>query len=212
MQKLLGVVRLRRDVRALSELQHRLLRGRPVAAGAGDQEPLVLRDQLALLQRVLDCAGQPGDVLAVQRRQRRDRARVARGVAPAPFDLRRADDHLVREVGLRALRLARDQPDGPVKAPRGLERQRSRALVADRDEEVRAARPQHELERLLGPAAGPRGVERGAAAGVEHAALREAPSGRYRAEPVRLGEDRAPGLLAVHGRSIAPRLLPRQAG
>ena len=47
-QQLLGLVRLGRDERALAELQRRLLRRRPVAAGARDHEALVARHRLAL--------------------------------------------------------------------------------------------------------------------------------------------------------------------
>ena len=42
-QKLLGLVRLGRDVGAFAQLQHGLLRRRPVAPGAGDEEALVPR-------------------------------------------------------------------------------------------------------------------------------------------------------------------------
>ena len=43
-QELLDPVRLGGEVRALAQLQRRLLGGRPVAAGAGDQPALVRRD------------------------------------------------------------------------------------------------------------------------------------------------------------------------
>ena len=97
-QELLEQVRLRRDVDALAQLQRRLLRGRPVAAGAGDHEALVLRDGQPLAGEPLgDGVRQPRDVLAAQRRERRDGAGVGGRVAVALLDLGRRDDHLVAE-------------------------------------------------------------------------------------------------------------------
>ena len=135
-QELLGLVRLGRDVRALAQLQHRLLRGRPVAPGAGDEPALVGADRLAVLERALDEARQAGDLLAVQRGDRRHRARVARRVAPALLDLRRRDDDLVGELAERAVRLAGHEPDRAFEGARGLERELRVALVADDDERV----------------------------------------------------------------------------
>ena len=94
-QQLLRLVRVRVDPRALAQLEHRLLRGRPVATGADDDHLLACGAADLRLQRLLDRARQPADLLAVQRGERRDRARVARRVAPRALDLRRADDHLV---------------------------------------------------------------------------------------------------------------------
>ena len=83
-QQLLGLVRLRGDVCALTQLEHGLLRGRPVAAGSRDEPALVVRDRKRRRgERLLDRLGQPRHVLAVQRGDRRDRRRVARRVAPA---------------------------------------------------------------------------------------------------------------------------------
>ena len=62
------MVRLGRDPGALAELQHRLLRGRPVAAGARDQPALVLETGSGSAGELLgDRIGKPRDVLAAQR-------------------------------------------------------------------------------------------------------------------------------------------------
>ena len=108
MQELLRLVRLGRDVRAFAELQDRLLGRRPVAPGACDDPALVVgHGQARPREDALDCVRKPRDVLAPQRCQARDGSRVARRVAPALLDLRRADDDLVARVGERALGRAR---------------------------------------------------------------------------------------------------------
>ena len=85
-------------IHALAQLQRRLLRGRPVAAGAGDQPALVRGDRQPLGGELLGHrVRQPRDVLAAQRRERRDRAGVAGRVAVALLDRRRGDDDLVAE-------------------------------------------------------------------------------------------------------------------
>ena len=58
-QELLGVVRAGRDPRALAELQHRLLRGRPVAARAGDEDLRLRRHRLGERERLLDRVREP---------------------------------------------------------------------------------------------------------------------------------------------------------
>ena len=70
-QELLGVVRVRADVRALAQLQHRLLRGRPVAARARDETIVVGdRDGPAQPSASSTAAGSHG-------RPRRGRAAIA---------------------------------------------------------------------------------------------------------------------------------------
>jgi hypothetical protein len=107
-QELLGVVRRRRDVRPLAELQHRLLRRRPVAAGADDHDPLLLGHvEPRPGQDLRDGVRQPRHIFAAQSRQSGDRARVASRVAPAPLDLGSSDDDLLAELPERAVRLPR---------------------------------------------------------------------------------------------------------
>ena len=91
-------------------------------------------------------------------------------MAPALLDLRGGDDDLVGELAERALRLAGHEPDRPVERTRSLEGQRRPALVAEHDEHVGLPRREHELQRLLRPAACLRRVKRGSAARVQHAA------------------------------------------
>src|SRR5207247_6056650 len=75
-QQLLRLVGLGGDERALAKLEDSLLRGRPVAAGAGDEEALVLRHRLARREGRLDRVRQPRDVLAAEGCDGRDRAGV----------------------------------------------------------------------------------------------------------------------------------------
>ena len=90
----------------------------------------------------LDRVGEPGDVLAVQRVQRRDCARVARGVTPRPLDLRRADDDLVDELRERRVGIAGHEPHVAAEGALGFDRQRGLALVRDADHDVgRRRRP-----------------------------------------------------------------------
>src|SRR5436189_155054 len=58
-EELLGVVRLGGDVSSLAQLEHGLLRRGPVAPRARDEEPLVVADRLAVLQRFLDGVREP---------------------------------------------------------------------------------------------------------------------------------------------------------
>ena len=117
MQELLRLVRLGRDPGALAQLQHRLVRGGQIPARARHEEPLLLPHLgQRRRERLLDRARQPRDVLPVQRSDRRDRAGVARGVAPALLDLRRADDDLVAELGDRPVRRPVTSHRGPRQA------------------------------------------------------------------------------------------------
>ena len=71
-QDLLRMVCLDGDVGTLTELERSFLRGRPVAARAGDEPALVLRDRLVFrLQLGRHCVRQPGDVLAQRARRAR---------------------------------------------------------------------------------------------------------------------------------------------
>src|SRR5918995_5044741 len=97
-EELLQLVRLGREVDALAQLQRCLLGRRPVAAGAYDQEAVVVARRQSLGgQRGRDGVRKPGDVLAPERRKGRDGARVGDGVAIALLDVRRGEDDLVAE-------------------------------------------------------------------------------------------------------------------
>ena len=148
-EQLLGVVDLRRDPGALVQLQPRLLRRRPLAAGPGDEDPRLPGRGLRERKRLLDRAREPLDVLAAQRSDRRDRAGVARRVAPRLLDLRRADDDLVGELGERRHGRAGDEPLRAGEGPRRLERERRLALVRDADHQVGVRRSEHGLERCI---------------------------------------------------------------
>ena len=201
MQELLGLVRRRGDPGALAQLQHRLVRGRELAARAGHEEPLlVAHERQVVRKRLLDGCRQPGDVFAEQGSDRRHRARVARGVAPARLDLRRADDNLVAELGDRPVGASGHEPAGTAPHASSFERERRLALVGDEHEQVGFAfRAQGELERLHGIAPGHRGVERRPAAGEEKPrVVREALVSRHLRQPFRLRSNRPPCLLAVH--------------
>ena len=206
MQELLRLVRLGRDPGALAQLQHRLVRGGQIPARPRHEETLLLPHLgQRSRQRLLDRARQPRDVLPVERSDRRDRARVARGVAPALLDLRRADDDLVAEVGDRPVLPSGHEPPRAAPGARGLERERRLALVRDAHEQVGLPlRTQHELERLHRVAPGlchsclGRVERRPAAREEEPRAVREAPVGRHLRQPLGLRGHRSSRLLAVH--------------
>ena len=149
-QELLGLVGDRVDPRALAQLERRLLRRRPVAARAGDEHTVLLERHGRLRELRLDRAGSQAIVVAVHRRERGDGAGVARRVAPRPLELRRADDHLVDELGERRGRRAGDEPHVAAERPLGRDRQLGLALVRDADEDVGPRRAQRGLERLNG--------------------------------------------------------------
>jgi hypothetical protein len=192
-EELLGLVCLGRDPRALAQLQHRLVCGCEIATRPRDEEPLLAADQGKIDRKPLrNRSRQPRDVLAVERGDRRDRACVARRVAPALLDLRRADDDLVAKLGDRPVRLPGDEPARPSPGTRRLERERRLALVRDDDEEIGVAfGPQDQLERLHRFPTGHRCVERGPAAGEEEPpALGEAAVRRHLRQPLGLCGDR----------------------
>jgi len=147
----------------------------------------VVERRLTVLERGLDGGREPAHVLAVERRERRDRAGVARRVAVAGLEPGRADDHLVDELRQRALGRAGDEPLGAAESPCGVERHVRRPLVADEDEQVGLGQ---RLERLHGAAARHRGVEGRPAAGEDGAPLGQPPAGRDAAQPLGLGEHR----------------------
>ena len=98
MEELLGVVRLRGDVRALAELEHGLEHGSPCRRpGTGDDEAVVLRDAerlgVELAEDLVRRARSTSSPL--ERAPGCDGARVARRVAVALLDLRRRDDDVV---------------------------------------------------------------------------------------------------------------------
>ena len=163
-QDLLGLVGRRVDPGTFAQLQRSLLRGRPVAAGADDEHARLVERLHRLTKRRLDGVRQPADVLAVERLQRGDGARVARCVAPRPLELRRADDNLVDELRKRRLGVAGHEPHISAERALGLHRQRRLALVRDAHHDVGRRRLQHRLERTDRPASRLRRMERRAAA------------------------------------------------
>ena len=182
-EQLLGVVRLRGDEAALAELQHRLLRGRPVAARAGDEPALVLGDrQRARRERVL--APRPGATRRPRRGARRAPRRRRCSSPCGTSSPRRSGVATTTSSQLRASGLSGFAGHEPALARRTRRTASSVsgvvALVADRDEHV-APRgwSSTSLERLHRPPAGLRGVERGAAAGEETSARREPPVRRH---------------------------------
>ena len=208
-QELLGLEREGIHPGSLPQLEGGLLRGRPVAPGADDQTRSCRKatgswSRASFRPRLRRCP----DLLAVQRLQRRDRARVARGVAPRPLELRRADDDLVDELGERRVGAARDEPHLTAERALGLHRQFGAPLVRDADHDVGARRVEHRLERLHRPPAGLRGVERRPAAGVDDGRpVRQPPVGRHAAQPLGLTVNRAVHLRAVHLRAVHLRTM-----
>ena len=112
-QQLLRLVRLGRDPGALAQLQHRLLRGRRAPAPRPPRGAL-LSSLRAAAQRAppRPRAGASRCPRRAAPRSRR-RRRVARGVAPARLDLRRADDDLVAQGRRAAVSLPGDEPARP---------------------------------------------------------------------------------------------------
>ena len=102
-EDLLGVVRLGGDVGALPELKHGLLRRRPVAAGADHDDAVPVAALEGVREHVVDGLAEPAHVLPAKRRERGHRRRVAGRVAIGLLDLGRGDDHLLGDVGDRAL-------------------------------------------------------------------------------------------------------------
>ena len=195
------------SVGAFAQLQRRLLRGRPVAAGAGDQPALVRRDGEPLGRELCgDRVGSQRDVLAAQRGERRDGARVARRVAVALLEPWGADDDLVAQRCERALRLPGHEPLRPGEGARRLDGQRRPALVADEDEQVGLGRCEHRLERLDAVARGLGGVERRAAADGGVAPGRQPAIGGHSGEPVGLREDRRPHLRSAVPSATRPSI------
>ena len=119
-QELLEPVRLGCDVDALAQLQRRLLRGRPVAAGAGDQEALVLGDRQALArEHAGDRVGEPArrPRRAAPRARRRRRCRTPCGSSsPRARASRRRPRRRARRAGSSAFPVTSQL--GPAKAPR----------------------------------------------------------------------------------------------
>ena len=148
-QELLRVVRLRGHGDALAQLQRRLLRGRPVAAGARRQPALVRRPAGSRSARARP-RPRPGatDVLAASAAIAATAQRVARGVAPALLDSGAATTTWSQRSAIGPSGFAGDEPLGRAEGPRRLERQGRVALVADEDEQVRRGRFLDEIERL----------------------------------------------------------------
>ena len=200
-EQLLRLVCLGRDERTFAQLEHGLLRRRPVAAGTCDEPAFVVGDGKRVGDGRRNRAGQPRDILASERRECRHRARVARGVAVALLHLGRRDEHLLAQQRDRTLRDGSHAPLGSRERACRLERQRRLPLVAEQDEELGVpARREHELERLHGLAAGLGGVEGRPAAGEQHARVREAAVGRHLRQPFRLRLDPLPREFSVRHR------------
>ena len=203
-EQLLGVVRLGRDKRALAELESRLLGRRPVGSGAGHEEAPVLGRMRAVREQTRDGVGEPRDVRAAKRSDRRESARVARRVAPRLLELGRREHDLVRELRDRAPGRSGDRPDRPGKGAGCLERERRRSLVTDADEHVGIGWAHDGVEGLHGLAARLSRVERGPAAREDDGSIRQpsAPDAlRNAAQPVGLREDRS--LRQLAGRHAA---------
>ena len=190
-EKLLGVVGLGGDEGALAELQHSLLRRRPVAPGA-DDEPAVMVGGLEprSLERDFDGSRKPGDVVARHRGHACDDSRVALGMAVRLLDLWRHLHDLVGELGERALGGSGDEPGRPVEGTHGLGRQGCRALVAQGHEDVGLPRPQDELQRLDSLPSGQLGSNLGGVKSCAQPVERTCPSGKRRS-PTRSGTPRS---------------------
>ncbi|TML69676.1 MAG: insulinase family protein [Actinobacteria bacterium] len=204
-QELLGLVGFRRDMRALAQLEHRLERRRPVAAGADHEPALMLRDWERILgEPHLDSVREGRDVLPEESPAGRHRADVARCMAVALLDGRRRDHHVIADARDRGVRLPRDRPRLAREPAHGLERQRRLALVADRDEGVGGRGvAEHDVESVCRRPGRERGVERRAAAGEEDASgLREPGVDPQRTQPRRLRGDGGGCQTAGHGGSI----------
>ena len=154
-------------------------------------------------ERLLDRGRQPRDVLAVQRGDRRDRAGVARGVAPRPLDLRRADDHLVGELGERRVGRAGDEPDSARGTPAPPRASAASSPSCETQTSTSASGGASTASSACtAQPAGLRRVERRAAAGEDDArALGQPPVGRHATQPLGLREHRTTR-LARHGRSL----------
>jgi predicted Zn-dependent peptidase len=198
-EELLGLVRLGRDVGTLAELEGGLLDRRQVARRSSHEPTLVLRDRKALpRQRRVDRRREPRYVLAGERGDRCHGGRVARRVAPALLDLRRADHNLVARTGQGAVRRGRQQPRLTPPGPGCLERGDRGPFVAYADQHVRVAvGPEGQLEGLhrLSPSLG--GMEGCPAPREEEASGRKPPVGAHAGEPVWLGRDRRARQFAV---------------
>jgi hypothetical protein len=149
-----------------------------------------------------DAAGERRDVLAQERAAGGDRARVARGVAVALLDLGRRDDDDVARPGDGRLWCAGDRPNRSCPTRDGLPCEGGRALVADRDEDVRGLMVAHrDVERVRRRADRTRCVVRGATAGEERRRAGGKPLlDLEHGEPRGLSGDRARGQSAGHGR------------
>jgi acyl-CoA thioester hydrolase len=188
-------------VRALPQLEHRLLGGRPVPAGADDGHTPPVAALERIQERLLDGEPQPARVFATQGIERGDRARVAGGVAVALLDLGGDDEHLVGDLGQRALGLPGDKPDGTVEGLGRLDREPCGPLVADADKQVGLGRRENRLKRLQCLAAGLGRVERGPAAREDELAVGQAtiPDALGdAAQPRGLVVDRLTGKLTGH--------------
>ena len=212
MQELLGLVGPGRDPGALAELQHRLLRRRPVAACAGDED-LRLRRRRARpgARSSATASGEPGDVLAAQRGDRGDGAGIARRVAPASARARAC--RRSTSLGELGQRESRARPSRATSAParRAAASSVSGVPPSWEMQTIRSAsrRREHGLERLQRDAARLRRVERRPAADEDDAtrpraaAIASAP----RASHVGLREHGTTG-LAGHRSPLYHRSVP----
>ena len=201
MQELLEQVRLGGDVRTLAQLQRRLLRRRPIAPGAGDQQALVPGDRQPLGRRA-------------PRRPRRAASRCRRRAAPRAPRRRRCRTPCGsssprarasrRSPRRRAPRSAR--PPCRSRATSGPANARAASSVSGvspswltRTSRSASGGSSDELERVDAVAGRLRRVEGGPAADGDDPALRQPPVGRHLRQPLRLRRDRRPHLLARHG-------------
>jgi acyl-CoA thioester hydrolase len=200
-QDLLGLVRLRGDVRTLSQLQRGFLRGRPVAPGADDDDALPVPAVERIGQRILDREAEPADVPAAKRFEGRHGARVGRRMAVALFHGGSSHDDVVSEVGQRAFVLPGHQPDEPVERLGCFDGQTGPAFVAHDNEQVGFGRAEHNVQRLQRLSARLRGMERRPAAREDDSPGGQAPLADplgNTPKPFRLRADRVPGQFSGH--------------
>ena len=161
-EELLGVVRAGRDPRALAQLQHRLLRRRPVAArrrrrGSSPAPAPARRARERRLDRVRKPRRRPRRAAP-----RSPRPRTCSSPCGTTSARPRASPTITSSASSASGESAAPVTShfGPKNASRRLDRQRRRALVRDAHHQVGLRRREHRLERLHRPAArsAPRGT------------------------------------------------------
>ena len=193
---------LGRHVRALPQLQHRLLGGRPVAAGADDGHPV----EVGGLRAHPGAPARPRAAASGCPRRGAPRVPPPRtcswpcgSSSPPPPASTTITSSATSASGLSGF--PGDEPDRAVEGLRRLERDARPAFVADADEQVGLRWREHRLKRLQRLAARLSGVVRGATAGEDDATLGEAAVAdalRHGTQPLGLVVDRLECELAGH--------------